>query len=74
MESEENGNVLILPTPIPVALMNLLTIPILFSLSHKRSYDSVANENQPLSAIISAPFRTKKLIKAGSELALRATI
>ena len=52
-----NGNVLILPTPIPSSLWLLLRLRILvFTIGHKLSYDSdydsdsdsVASENQPL--------------------------
>ena len=51
-----NGNVLILPTPIPLSLWFCLWLR--FSLGHKLSYDSdydsdsVASENQPLQLTI----------------------
>ena len=50
MESEENGTVLILPTPIPSSLWLRLRSDFRFSLGQKRSYnsDSVTSENQPL--------------------------
>ena len=57
MQSEENGNVLILPTPIPTCmLMTLLTTPIfdfhkvnstLATTAYNSNSDSIANENQP---------------------------
>ena len=50
MELEENGTVLILPTPIPSAYDSANDSDFRFSLGQKRSddSDSVASENQPL--------------------------